>query len=966
MEIRIPSLIRNYMSKLKNNSPIIRLKAIEELASFIEVIDKDVEYNDRFYDYLNQFLLILIDRLAIENSREIKDAIVEEIISITKEFVFSYEWIINRVAKISNGEGKTLAITLKKMQKERDKQIKYELAEQTNHRLQRKREEAINELSKIALNKLEAGVDINFIIDILINCLNDKEESIIEKVGYNLFLIQTDYVIEELGNILKNRNAYQNSTLIKTIKILGSILNIKPELKDNSIIKILKEFILEEDLGEEIRSISLWAFIILEEDTNSILSFTYDIYKNEKSQRLRKEAYEYLSIIIKGLGYNPSKIDSVINELITSDGLDQEEELQELILDLRPTTFIQRIIAIRKIKNLNANNEEVILALLHSIQKDQHPIVREESASALIELHPESLISKLMDIIGYDEFTDETFLAQKYAISILGVLGEKEIVPYISNFLQHPEAFLRSETAIAIGKLGAKKDIIDLVKLLADDSVSVRLEVVKSIFQLNKNKITPQLTQLLFTDKSSKIRKEILEMLRNDLPNNENIHFLKEVIQHDSSYKIRARAAELYKTLDTEPQKNEADANGDVKIQSVEITSRISLVFIAANPNSDQYLNQGKEIKFIENKLAYSIEKFDIKQKWAVNPSDLTQIFQLQPHFLHITCHGTDTGELIFEGEGDEEEISYKAKDIARRFENAKKAGYLNNLFCVFLSACHSDLIAEELLDSVDCVIAMSDSITDSSAKKFAGEFYKEVSLGENLLNAFLNAIELIQEEQEGNIPDIFYKIGSTLKKVTFNEVIDKNLQPTISSIRKPFETLFTILKHHEKCSDELIKQVISDGESDLVEFKSTLRWDAKELPFSVNEKRIAETIASFMNVKGGILFIGVSDDGKILGIEKDYSTLGKHQNKDGFSNQLKNVIRDNFDNSYPYEKLIHDNYILIENKEICIVYIEPCPHEVFIKDKNNFDIFSVRYYAQSKRLSGRSSSEYIRAHWKK
>jgi len=39
-------------------------------------------------------------------------------------------------------------------------------------------------------------------------------------------------------------------------------------------------------------------------------------------------------------------------------------------------------------------------------------------------------------------------------------------------------------------------------------------------------------------------------------------------------------------------------------------------------------------------------------------------------------------------------------------------------------------------------------------------------------------------------------------------------------------------------------------------------------------ESVVAKTIAAFMNSGGGKLFIGVEDSGKILGIEKDCSTL--------------------------------------------------------------------------------------------
>ena len=69
------------------------------------------------------------------------------------------------------------------------------------------------------------------------------------------------------------------------------------------------------------------------------------------------------------------------------------------------------------------------------------------------------------------------------------------------------------------------------------------------------------------------------------------------------------------------------------------------------------------------------------------------------------------------------------------------------------------------------------------------------------------------------------------------------------------------------KSSEELIKH----GESGNVEFKSSLRWNYKaEKKDKAIEFAVLKTIAAFLNSKGGNLFIGVNDEGNILGLEKD------------------------------------------------------------------------------------------------
>ncbi|MCK4661654.1 MAG: ATP-binding protein, partial [Bacteroidales bacterium] len=85
-------------------------------------------------------------------------------------------------------------------------------------------------------------------------------------------------------------------------------------------------------------------------------------------------------------------------------------------------------------------------------------------------------------------------------------------------------------------------------------------------------------------------------------------------------------------------------------------------------------------------------------------------------------------------------------------------------------------------------------------------------------------------------------------------------------------------LRYIEQLSGELTKDVrklISHGESSTLEFKSTFRWDMKQS--KVNKQLvfvILKTIAGFMNNSGGTLLIGVGDDGKIIGLEKDYQNL--------------------------------------------------------------------------------------------
>ena len=59
----------------------------------------------------------------------------------------------------------------------------------------------------------------------------------------------------------------------------------------------------------------------------------------------------------------------------------------------------------------------------------------------------------------------------------------------------------------------------------------------------------------------------------------------------------------------------------------------------------------------------------------------------------------------------------------------------------------------------------------------------------------------------------------------------------------------------------EELKKIISKGEGTTVEFKSSQEGLARS---------VYETICAFLNRRGGHIILGVSDNGKILGINPD------------------------------------------------------------------------------------------------
>ena len=169
-----------------------------------------------------------------------------------------------------------------------------------------------------------------------------------------------------------------------------------------------------------------------------------------------------------------------------------------------------------------------------------------------------------------------------------------------------------------------------------------------------------------------------------------------------------------------------------------------------------------------------------------------------------------------------------------------------------------------------------------------------------------------------------------------------------------------------ETTSDETtldIKEMIAQGETHEVEFKTTMRFDLREQKTNKKlEEVILKTIAAFSNGQGGTLIMGVTDDMEIVGLENDYNTL-KDGTKDGFELHLRNLVNSAYGIEFASNNLIV-KFPLIDESEICVVDIKPGLKPLYTKvtDKNGqkSDKFYVRSGNSSPELPITEVASYI------
>jgi len=145
----------------------------------------------------------------------------------------------------------------------------------------------------------------------------------------------------------------------------------------------------------------------------------------------------------------------------------------------------------------------------------------------------------------------------------------------------------------------------------------------------------------------------------------------------------------------------------------------------------------------------------------------------------------------------------------------------------------------------------------------------------------------------------------------------------------------------HEAALEEIAK-----GESQTLEFKSSL-WFDRQRAESNPEVSLAElkselvlhsalkSIAAMMNTSGGILYLGVRDDGRPIGLEPDYAFLKpEKRDPDGFELVFRDLIKDRFYRGNGVNDCIEVRFIVVGNGPCTISRIEvvPGPQLAFLR----------------------------------
>ncbi len=204
----------------------------------------------------------------------------------------------------------------------------------------------------------------------------------------------------------------------------------------------------------------------------------------------------------------------------------------------------------------------------------------------------------------------------------------------------------------------------------------------------------------------------------------------------------------------------------------------------------------------------------------------------------------------------------------------------------------------------------------------------------------------------------LWHALPESWEQMEYGQFLEERRTRIAQVIREGYRTLTT--GHEEKPFDLSlsIDQIVQIGESNTVEFKSTLRLNLHTGNKDPKmEHAVLKTIAGFLNTHGGILTIGVSDDGTALGIDQD-----GFENEDRMSLHLVTLIKDRMGPTVL--QFIHMRFEGYEGHRVMVNECSSAKAPVFMKD-GNIERFYIRTGPSTTELSASQIQDFIKQRFK-
>ena len=132
------------------------------------------------------------------------------------------------------------------------------------------------------------------------------------------------------------------------------------------------------------------------------------------------------------------------------------------------------------------------------------------------------------------------------------------------------------------------------------------------------------------------------------------------------------------------------------------------------------------------------------------------------------------------------------------------------------------------------------------------------------------------------------------------------------------------------------LRELIGSGENTQLEFKSTLRWNlhTKKVDPKI-ENQCLKTVAAYLNSDGGLLLVGVDDDGNAIGLDSDVFS-----NEDKMLLHWHSLIKSHL--GLEFAHLIKSTFQDLDGNRVLLIQTLRSDTPVFFR-RGNDEVFYVR-----------------------
>lgn len=159
-----------------------------------------------------------------------------------------------------------------------------------------------------------------------------------------------------------------------------------------------------------------------------------------------------------------------------------------------------------------------------------------------------------------------------------------------------------------------------------------------------------------------------------------------------------------------------------------------TILILAANPTDTARLRLDKEEREISDSLTLARKRdyFDLKKRSAVRDRDIRRaLLNNDPQIVHFCGHGYGLNGLAVEADDGTTHL-FPTETLAELFKL-----FTNQVECVVLNACFSEVQAMAISRHIPYVIGMSQDIGDRTAIEFAVGFYDALGAGRTYPEAY-------------------------------------------------------------------------------------------------------------------------------------------------------------------------------------------------------------------------------------